>query len=271
EMKNISLFLLFAALLAAGNRQVSGQNCGCAAGYCCSQYGYCGTTAPYCGTNCRSGPCYSGGGSGGGGVSGIVSDGFFNGIINNAGGGCPGKGFYTRSAFLQAVGAYQGFGTTGSSDDAKREIAAFFANVAHETGSLCYTEESNGPSKNYCDRSFTQWPCNPNKGYYGRGPLQLSWNYNYGSAGQSIGFDGLNNPDIVAQDPVITWKTALWYWMNNCHGLITSGQGFGSTIRAINGAIECNGGNPATVTSRVNYYTSFCGQLGVDPGPNLRC
>ena len=135
---------------------------------------------------------------------------------------------------------------------------------------FCYRQEINGPSKNYCDRSNTQYPCNPSKGYYGRGPLQISWNYNYGPAGQSIGFDGLNNPDIVARDPVISFKTSLWFWMNNVHQSSVSGNGFGATIRAING-MECNGRNPATVSARVRYYTDYCNQFGVDPGNNLRC
>ena len=65
------------------------------------------------------------------------------------------------------------------------------------------------------------------KGYYGRGPLQISWNFNYGPAGESIGFDGLNEPETVATDNVISFKTALWFWMNNCHHLIISGQGLG--------------------------------------------
>uniref|UniRef100_Q9S9H9 Chitinase PLC-A (Fragments) n=1 Tax=Phytolacca americana TaxID=3527 RepID=Q9S9H9_PHYAM len=39
--------------------------------------------------------------------------------------------FYTRDAFLNAVGSYPDFGTTGSSDD-KREIAAFAINGALE-------------------------------------------------------------------------------------------------------------------------------------------
>ena len=73
------------------------------------------------------------------------------------------------------------------------------------------------------------------KGYYGRGPIQLSWNYNYGPAGSSIGFDGLNNPETVATDPIISFRAALWFWMNNVHSIILSGQGFGATIRAING------------------------------------
>ncbi|GJS10857.1 putative reverse transcriptase domain-containing protein [Tanacetum coccineum] len=130
---------------------------------------------------------------------------------------------------------------------------------------FCHIEEINGPSKDYCNESNTQYPCNPNKGYYGRGPIQLSWNYNYGPAGSSIGFDGLNNPETVATDPIISFRTALWFWMNNVHSVILSGQGFGATIRAING-MECDGGDPDTVTAHVGYYNQYCSQLGVAPG-----
>ncbi|EPS67681.1 hypothetical protein M569_07095, partial [Genlisea aurea] len=139
------------------------------------------------------------------------------------------------------------------------------------TTDLCYIEEINGASRNYCDATNTQYPCNPSKGYYGRGPIQLSWNFNYGPAGQSIGFDGLNYPDIVAADAVVSFRTGLWYWMNNCHDLIVSGKGFGPTIQAINGPLECNGGNSATVNARVRYYVQYCNQLQVDPGTNLTC
>ena len=106
---------------------------------------------------------------------------------------------------------------------------------------FCYIEEINGASHNYCDSSNTQYPCVSGQNYYGRGPLQLTWNYNYGAAGNSIGFNGLSNPGIVATDVVTSFKTALWFWMNNVHSVI--GQGFGATIRVINGAIECNCGN----------------------------
>ncbi|ERN20351.1 hypothetical protein AMTRI_Chr06g200630 [Amborella trichopoda] len=255
---------------------VVGQNCGCPSDQCCSQYGYCGSTDEYCGNGCKEGPCKNsaptGGGNNGVVVSNIVTQAFFDGIISQADGSCAGKQFYTRDAFLNALGSYSGFGTTGSTDDSKREIAAFFAHVTHETGHFCYIEEIDGASKDYCDESNTQYRCNPDKKYFGRGPLQLSWNYNYGPAGNSIGFDGLNDPETVANNAVTSFKAALWFWMNNVHSAITSGQGFGATIRAINGALECNGGpGSAAVQTRVGYYQNYCQQLGVAPGDNLTC
>ncbi|XP_058092521.1 chitinase 6-like [Magnolia sinica] len=174
------------------------------------------------------------------------------------------KSFYTRAAFVNAVGSYPGFGTTGTSDDSKREIAAFFAHITLETGFLCKIGEEGGASRDCCDETNTQ-------AYYGRGPIQLSWNYNYGAAGKSIGFDGLNAPETVARDVTVSFKTALWYWTNNVHHIITSGRGFGATIRAINGAIECDGKRPDLVKARVTYYRNYCSQLGVSPGDNLTC
>ncbi|KAL5781229.1 hypothetical protein ACOSP7_006258 [Xanthoceras sorbifolium] len=265
-------FVLLGIVALAIPTHVMSQNCNCAPNLCCSQYGFCGTGEEYCGQGCKGGPCTpsptpSGGGSGGS-VANIVTPAFFDGIKNQAGANCAGKSFYTRDAFLNAANSFSKFGS-GSADDSKREIAAFFAHVTHETGYFCHIEEIDGASKDYCDENNTQYPCSPNKGYYGRGPIQLSWNFNYGPAGNSIGFDGLNSPETVANDPVIAFKTALWYWTNNVQSVMS--QGFGATIRAINGALECDGGNPNTVQSRIRYYRDYCNQLGVAPGDNLEC
>ncbi|KAL6343323.1 hypothetical protein AAG906_022398 [Vitis piasezkii] len=165
------------------------QNCGCASDQCCSKYGYCGTGNDYCGNTCQSGPCYSSGGNG--------SSGIFDGIINQAASSCAGKNFYTRAAFLNASNSYSQFGNDGSANGTKREIAAFFAHVTQETGHFCYIEEIDGASHDYCDSNNTQYPCVAGQKYYGRGPLQLTWNYNYGAAGNSIGFDGLGNPELL--------------------------------------------------------------------------
>ncbi|CAM8976956.1 unnamed protein product [Rhodiola kirilowii] len=265
------LILTIAALFVV--QSALAQNCGCSSDMCCSRFGYCGLGDDYCGTGCQNGPCNTPTNTATNDVvvGDVVTDAFFNGIIGQAGDSCVGKSFYSRAVFLDALNSYPGFGRVGTADDSKREIAAFFAHVTHETGHFCYIEEINGPSGDYCDENNTQYPCNPNKQYFGRGPIQLSWNFNYGPAGESIGFDGLGAPETVANDPLVSFKTALWFWMNNCHTAITSGQGFGATIRAVNGALECDGGNPSTVQTRVRYFTEYCSQLGVSTGDNLTC
>jgi hypothetical protein len=82
----------------------------------------------------------------------------------------------------------------------------------------------------------------------------------------------------VEREPAVAWQTGLWYWMTQSgpgtmsgHTAMTTGAGFGESIRSINGALECNGGNPAQVQSRINKYTQFTQILGVTPGDRLSC
>ncbi|KAH0460534.1 hypothetical protein IEQ34_011197 [Dendrobium chrysotoxum] len=37
--------------------------------------------------------------------------------------------------------------------------------------------------------------------------------------------------------PTMSFKIAIWFWMRNVYGI--NGQGFGATIQAINGVLEC--------------------------------
>ncbi|KAG0623936.1 hypothetical protein M758_3G212600 [Ceratodon purpureus] len=179
---------------------------------------------------------------------------------------------YTFNAFAAALKAFPVFGSTGTMDDMKREVAAFFANVNHETAGLMYVKEI-GVTFDYCNSATTLYPPAPGKAYYGRGPIQLTWNYNYGECGQDLGLDLLADPDQVAEDGTIAFKTALWFWMKqNCHGaIIGPPPSFAGTIRIIGGAIECGHGTDHRVENRVNAYTRFCSRLGVHPGTDLRC
>lgn len=267
------MFLVFFLVFFASHS--AAQHCGCAKNLCCSQWGYCGTGKSYCGSGCQAGPCTSSPAptpteTNSVSVANVVTTAFFNRIIAQASNSCRGKKFYMRTDFLAAAGTHPTFGRVGTVTTSKREIAAFFAHLTHETGHFCYIEELGASHKTYCDHSATKYPCNPTKKYYGRGPIQITWNYNYGACGDAIGIDLLNSPETVANNATVAFKTAFWFWMRNVHAKLVSDQGFASSIRAINGG-ECNGGNPAAVQARVKYYTSYCNQLGVSPGGNLSC
>ncbi|GAA2655724.1 glycoside hydrolase family 19 protein [Paractinoplanes durhamensis] len=218
--------------------------------------------------------CTGGGNTGGGGgTSGfVVSEAQFNQMF-------PGRnGFYTYAGLVDAMKKYPSFATSGSDTVKKQEAAAFLANVSHETGGLVYIDEINQANwPHYCDTSQPYGCPAGQSAYHGRGPIQLSWNFNYYAAGNALGVDLLNNPNLVATNSSISWQTGLWYWMTGTgaagttsHNAMVNGQGFGTTIRAIN-SIECNGGNPAQVQSRVNIYTQFANVLGVATGGNLSC
>ena len=187
--------------------------------------------------------------------------------------------FYTYSGLTAALSAYPAFANTGSDTVKRQEAAAFLANVSHETGGLVHIVEQNTANyPHYCDWSQSYGCPAGQAAYYGRGPIQLSWNFNYKAAGDALGINLLNDPYRVERDAAVAWKTGLWYWNTQNgpgtmtgHNAMVNSAGFGQTIRSINGSLECDGKNPAQVQSRVSKYQQFTQILGVPTGANLYC
>ncbi|CAF1663140.1 unnamed protein product, partial [Adineta ricciae] len=169
---------------------------------CLSQWGYCGTGPDYCGTGCQAGPCTGSGGSSGG-------DGT---IINEQTFACA---FNTIDAGTR-LNRLNGLRNSGWKPTNKDEAAVFLGHVFHETDGLKTIREYCAPG---CGSHYAGSWCsiqgNPNKLYYGRGWFQLSWPCNYYAAGQSLGIDLLNNPDLVEQQQDIAVKTAIWFYNAN--------------------------------------------------------
>ncbi|MFF7236827.1 glycoside hydrolase family 19 protein [Streptomyces collinus] len=203
----------------------------------------------------------------------VVSEAQFNQMFPNR------NSFYSYSGLTAALGAYPAFANSGSDTVRKQEAAAFLANVNHETGGLVYVvEQDTANYPHYCDWGRPYGCPAGQAAYYGRGPIQLSWNFNYKAAGDALGIDLLDNPWLVQNDAAVAWKTALWYWNTQTgpgsmtpHSAMVNSAGFGQTIRSINGSLECDGKNPAQVQSRVDAYQRFTQILGTSPGGNLSC
>ncbi|ESQ51549.1 hypothetical protein EUTSA_v10017716mg [Eutrema salsugineum] len=255
--KLFAVFLI--CLFSFYSKTAKSQYCGCSPILCCSQKGYCGIDDDYCGSGCRSGPCRKSKEP----LDRIVTQEFFDKIISQANNSCAGKRFYTRDSFINAANTFPNF----TSFVTRREIATLFAHFTHETKHFCYIEEV-GSSGDYCDKNNREYPCALGKNYYGRGPFQLTWNYNYGACGRILGVDLLSQPEFVTSNPNVSFGTALWFWMNSVRPVLS--QGFGATIRAIN-VMECNGENSGAVNARIRYYRDYCGQLGVESGANITC
>ncbi|KAF6779756.1 hypothetical protein AHF37_01056 [Paragonimus kellicotti] len=166
--------------------------------------------------------------------------------------------------------------------DRKRELAAFLANAAHETENFtCIKENYRRPYR----EDHAEYPPNPNCFYYGRGPLQLSWNYNYGAFSKYYFGNKqklLDDPGCVARDGKLGFASAIWFWVTqrnkrNCpHSVVYSQScpytnwGFGRTIIAINGGIDAghSANSSSQVGSRIRYYRKFAKALGVTVGTN---
>lgn len=222
-----------------------------------------------------------GGGGGGGGNTGsglgsVVSSSQFNSMFPNR------IAFYTYGALVDAANSFGSFSNSSNMTIRKREAAAFLANINHESDQLRAVREYNTAYYcNYCDWGASYGCPAGQCNYYGRGPMQLSWNVNYKSTGDAIGVNLLANPDLVATNATIAWKTAVHYWMTNPgpnsmpanRGITCTDSwcGFGQTIRSINGALECDGKRPDLVEKRVQKYRQICDMLGVSYGNNLYC
>lgn len=216
---------------------------------------------------------------------------------------------YSYEAFVKAAASYPLFAGEGTPDIRKRELAAFFAHTAHETtnggpGSkggpyawgLYYTEEQgcqDGRCNVYNTGGSSPYRPAPGKTYYGRGPLQLTYAYNYGLAGVELGLPLLAHPELVSHDGVVAFQTALWFWMKaqypkpSCHDVLCGKwhpdardqqlgrrPGFGMTINIINGGVECSSKEPAARSSRedrIGFYRKFAAMLGVSVEKDCDC
>ncbi|KHN00426.1 Endochitinase [Glycine soja] len=309
KLCSVMLCLSLAFLLGATAEQCGTQAGGalCPNRLCCSKFGWCGDTDSYCGEGCQS-QCKSATPStptpttpsSGGDISRLISSSLFDQMLKYRNDGrCSGHGFYRYDAFIAAAGSFNGFGTTGDDNTRKKEIAAFLAQTSHETTGgwasapdgpyawgYCFINEQNQAT--YCDGG--NWPCAAGKKYYGRGPIQLTHNYNYGQAGKALGLDLINNPDLVATDATVSFKTALWFWMTaqgnkpSSHDVITGrwtpssadssagrAPGYGVITNIINGGLECGHGQDNRVQDRIGFYRRYCQMMGISPGDNLDC
>ncbi|PUZ40322.1 hypothetical protein GQ55_9G413600 [Panicum hallii var. hallii] len=219
------------------------------------------------------------------GVGSIITQDVYNAMLPNRDNSiCPAKGFYTYDAFIQAASAFPAFGTGGSDEANKRELAAFFGQTSHETNGGAAGQYTWG----YCYKEEISKGTSPP--YYGRGPIQLTGQANYQQAGDAIGEDLVGNPDLVSTNAVISFKTAIWFWMTaqppkpSCHDVILGNwapsdadaaagrvPGYGAITNIINGGVECGVGPNDANVKRIGYYQRYCDMFGVGYGDNLDC
>ena len=217
--------------------------------------------------------------------------------------------FYTFRSFVKAAGIFPGFLSEGDDQTQKRELAAFLASIAYETGGgwsdapggyftwgLYYIEERPraGIRFNYVDSISRHYPPVLGQSYHGRGPVQLSWNYNYGKFSE-VWFGNkdslLEDPSRIAKDPVLAFVSAIWFWMTpqfpkpSCHDIMVGNwvpdaqdslkgrlPGFGAVVNVINGGVSCgNSLEEVKTIYRYRYYQFFCDYFQVPAGENISC
>ena len=73
--------------------------------------------------------------------------------------------------------------------------------------------------------------------YHGRGYVQLTGRDNYRMAGQALGLDLLNRPELAA-NPDVAAKIAVWYWTTRVRPTVTNFADTAKVTRAINPALR---------------------------------
>ncbi|WP_261378341.1 chitinase [Paenibacillus agilis] len=193
----------------------------------------------------------------------------------------------------------------GLEKDRKRDLAALLANLSHETGGgwdkapggelrwgLYWNENIAGRTgqnkSSFVDpASSKEFPGFPDKRYYGRGPIMLSWNFNYGLMSAIIYGDKnvlLKNPESVVADGKLGFATAILFWMTpqapkpSAHDVMVGRwkpsadeiarglhpAGFGVSIMVLNG-LEANlDETNGAIKRRAGHYRDITSRMGID-------
>jgi putative chitinase len=134
-------------------------------------------------------------------------------------------------------------------------IAAFLAQLAHESGEYRWMEELADGSAYEGREDLGNTHVLDGIRYKGRGPIQITGRFNYEACGKALGLDLIANPRLLTL-PEYGTRSAVWYW--NLHNLsqLADKDWFKTITRRINGGY--NG-----LSDRRNYWDRNRSILGL--------
>lgn len=99
-----------------------------------------------------------------------------------------------------------------------RRVAAFLAQLAHESGEYMWlTEIADGWAyEGRADLGNTQPGDGPK--FRGHGPIQITGRDNHRRCGEALGIDLEEQPDLICQ-PEFATRSAVWFWNDKAGGL----------------------------------------------------
>lgn len=119
-------------------------------------------------------------------------------------------------------------------------IAAFIAQVGHESGQLRWVREIWGPTvqqagyEGRADLGNTV-PGDGSK-YRGRGLIQITGRVNYTACGEALGLDLINKPELLEM-PQHAAMSAAWFWSTRGLNTLADQGEFVKITRRINGGL----------------------------------
>lgn len=140
-------------------------------------------------------------------------------------------------------------------------IAAFLAQIAHESGGFRYVKElADGSAYEYRkdlgnlanEALFIAHSLGTTTGrfYKGRGLIQITGFYNYKACGKALNLDLIYNPELL-QLPKYAALSAAWFWETHGCNELADMQLFKKITKRINGGY--NG-----YLDRLNHYERAC-------------
>jgi putative chitinase len=122
-----------------------------------------------------------------------------------------------------------------------KRVAAFIAQIGHESGQLVYVREIWGPTpaqtkyEGRADLGNTV----PGDGlkYRGRGLIQITGRANYAACGEALGLDLINHPELLEQ-PQYACLSAAWFWATKGLNTLADADKFETITRRINGGLN---------------------------------
>ena len=129
-----------------------------------------------------------------------------------------------------AMGHYQIVG-------AKR-VAAFIAQIGHESGQLKYVKEIWGPTAAQARYEGRKDLGNTVAGdgakYRGRGLIQITGRANYMACGEGLGLDLIKQPELL-EKPQHACMSAAWFWATKGLSTLADAGQFDKITQRING------------------------------------
>ena len=129
-----------------------------------------------------------------------------------------------------AMGHYQIVGT--------KRVAAFIAQIGHESGQLKYVKEIWGPTAAQARyegrKDLGNTVAGDGSKYRGRGLIQITGRANYMACGEALGLDLIKQPELL-EKPQHACMSAAWFWATKGLSTLADAGQFDRITQRING------------------------------------
>ena len=123
----------------------------------------------------------------------------------------------------------------------QKRVAAFIAQIGHESGQLKYVKEIWGPTAAQARYEGRADLGNTHLGdgskFRGRGLIQITGRANYKACGEALGLDLIKQPELL-EKPQHACTSAAWFWATRGLNTLADAGQFETISRRINGGLN---------------------------------